>query len=333
METDQRKLQLSKTLSLATLAPAEFQRFRETGVMTFRSAMELFDRDFPGHYLRLVKRVRTSVVALIPPTQGIRATLSTTGISRVVIGAHVFQSEVVRRGPERVALSSPANATGLFELESQSELLFPFEGIGVDTLWELRLPRPANPFDFRTIADVLVTIEYSALESFEYAQQVIAALPAMLTADRAWSFRHQLADQWYDLHNPDQTSTPMTVRFTTGREDFPPGLDGVRIAQVAFYVARADGASFEVPVQGLTFAELGGAPVGGDSTTVDGVISTRRGNAGSWTAMIGKAPFGMWELSLPDTAEARSWFQRNLIQDIILLVTFSARTPPWPGVA
>ena len=46
--------------------------------------------------------------------------------------------------------------------------------------------------------------------------------------------------------------------------------------------------------------------------------------------MIGKAPFGMWELSLPDTAEVRSWLQGNLIQDIILLVTFSARTPPWP---
>jgi hypothetical protein len=333
LETNQRKLQLSKTLSLATLAPWEFQRFRETGVLTFRSGMELFDRDFPGHYLRLVKRVRTSVVALIPPTQGIRATLSTTGISRVVIGGNAFQSEVIRRGPERVALSSPVNATGLFELEPQPELLFPFESIGVDTVWELRLPRPANPFDFRTIADVLVTIEYSALESFEYAQQVIATLPSVLSADRSFSFRHQLADQWYDLHNPDQRATPMTVRFTTGREDFPPGVDGVRIAQVLLYVARAAGQSFEVPVQRLTFTEPAGAPVGGDSTTVDGVISTRRGNAGSWTAMIGKTPFGIWELSLPDTAEVRSWFRKGLIEDILFVVTFSARTPPWPGAA
>ena len=66
-DTDKRKLQLSKTISLARLAPIEFQQFRENGVMTFATPMELFDRDFPGHYLRLIKRVRTAIIALIPP--------------------------------------------------------------------------------------------------------------------------------------------------------------------------------------------------------------------------------------------------------------------------
>jgi hypothetical protein len=49
--------------------------------------------------------------------------------------------------------------------------------------------------------------------------------------------------------------------------------------------------------------------------------------------MIGKTPFGIWELSLPDTAEVRSWFRKGLIEDILFVVTFSARTPPWPGAA
>ena len=138
--------------------------------------MELFDRDFPGHYLRLIRRVRTSVIALIPPSQGIRATLSTTGTSRVVIGGDIFQTVVVNRGPESVALTSPRDATGLFELEPQPEMLLPFEGLGVDTTWELRMPKAANPFDYRTIADVLLTIEYTALNSFDYCQQVIQTL-------------------------------------------------------------------------------------------------------------------------------------------------------------
>ncbi|QBQ55195.1 hypothetical protein [Nitrosococcus wardiae] len=57
IETDKRKLQLTKTISLAALSPVEFQRFQEkTGVITFRTPQELFDRDFPGHYLRLIKR-------------------------------------------------------------------------------------------------------------------------------------------------------------------------------------------------------------------------------------------------------------------------------------
>ena len=57
-ETDKRKLQLTRTFSLARLAPIEFQLFRDTGAIVFATPTALFDRDFPGHYLRLVKRVR-----------------------------------------------------------------------------------------------------------------------------------------------------------------------------------------------------------------------------------------------------------------------------------
>jgi hypothetical protein len=228
-DTDKRKLQLTKIISLAQLAPAEFQRFRETGVMLFATPMELFDRDFPGHYLRLIKKVRTSVIALIPPIQGIHATLSTTSISRVVVAGDIFQTVIVRREPESVALSSPNNATGLFELEAQSEFLFPFEGMGVDAAWEFRMTKAANLFDYNTIADVLITIEYTALNSFDYRQQVIQPLNPNLNADRPFSFRNQFADQWYDLNNPDQTATPMKVRFQTVREDFPPNIDTLKI--------------------------------------------------------------------------------------------------------
>ena len=88
-ETNKRKLQLAQTFSLAQLFPAEFQRFRDTGSLPFATAMALFDRDFPGHYLRLIKRVRASVIALVPPTLGIRATLIGAGISRVVTGGYL----------------------------------------------------------------------------------------------------------------------------------------------------------------------------------------------------------------------------------------------------
>src|SRR6185436_8812146 len=126
----------------------EFQHFRQTGVFTFATSMDMFDRDFPGHYIRLIKRVRTSVIALIPPTAGIRATLSTRGISYAVIkGGDMYQRVPVQRGPELVALSSPRDATGLFELDTQSEMLLPFEGAGVETTWEFQMPRAANFFD------------------------------------------------------------------------------------------------------------------------------------------------------------------------------------------
>lgn len=328
-ETEERKLQLTKTISLVSLAPAEFQRFRETGVMTFATPMELFDRDFPGHYLRLIKRVRTSVIALIPPIGGIRATITTTGISRVVIGGDLFQPMIVRRDPETIALSSPREATGLFELEPQSEMLLPFEGMGVDTVWEFRLPKPANPFDFNTIADVLVTIEYTALNSFDYRQQVIQELDDTISADRPFSFRHQFADQWYDLHNAEQSATPMTVRFTTRQDDFPPNLENLHIQELILYFARKAGSTFEVNIDRLCFTDQDGAgPIGGEASSKDGVISTLTGGVGSWASIRGKTPFGEWELALRQ--DMQSQFENEEIEDILFVITYGGRTPEWP---
>ena len=60
-------------------------------------------------------------------------------------GEGVFQTAPVYREPELVALSSPTNASGLFELDQQSEMLLPFEGTGVDTSWERKCPRRPTP--------------------------------------------------------------------------------------------------------------------------------------------------------------------------------------------
>jgi peptidoglycan hydrolase-like protein with peptidoglycan-binding domain len=332
-KTDHRKLQLTKTFSLAHMAPAEFERFRQTGVMTFTTPMEIFDHDFPGHYLRLIKRVSSSVLALIPPIAGIHATFSTTGLSRVVIGSGgLFQQINARRLPESIALTSPVNATGLFELTPQTqEMMLPFEGMGVDTSWEFRMPKASNQFDYNTIADVLLTIEYTALDDFAYRQQVIRELDNSVSGDLPFSFHNQLPDQWYELHNPEQTDTPMVVRFETRRGDFPPNIEDLRIQHIILYFARSDGATFEVPVSHLHFTERESTgPIGGGATSNEGVISTRSGSAGSWMAMIGKAPAGIWELALPNTAEIRNRFKNGEIENILFVITYKGRTPDWP---
>jgi len=333
--TDGRRQQLTKTFSLARFAPVEFARFRETGVLVIGTPQSLFDRDFPGHYLRLVKRVRTSVIALIPPTDGIRATLSATGTSRVVIGGDTFRSVVVRRDPEIVGLTSPRDATGLFELvpDSQPELLLPFEGSGVDTAWRFELPKAANSFDYSTIADVLLTIEYTALNSFDYRQQVIQTLDQDLSLDRPFSFRQQFPDQWYDLNNPDQTPTPMVVRFKTTRGDFLPNIDYLKIQHLVLYFAPTNGQPVEIQGAKLLFKKQGDqTPVGGSADSIDGVISTRRANGGNWLPITGnKLPIGEWELALPTDETIKNIFRNEEIEDILFVITYSGRTPEWPA--
>ncbi|HEU4390026.1 MAG TPA: neuraminidase-like domain-containing protein, partial [Blastocatellia bacterium] len=51
-DTDRRKLHLTQTLSLSEIAAFELQQFRETGLLVFSTPTEMFDREFPGHYLR-----------------------------------------------------------------------------------------------------------------------------------------------------------------------------------------------------------------------------------------------------------------------------------------
>jgi len=331
-ETNRRKLQLAETFSLARLFPLEFQRFRETGRLPFATPMPLFDRGFPGHYLRLIKRVRISIIALIPPVQGVRATLIATGISRVVTGGDVFQTILVRRDPELIAFTSPSNATGLIELEPEAGMLLPFESMGIDTNWELQLPKAANPFDFRSVSDVLLTVEYTALQDFSYRRQVIQRLEDTVSAERVFSLRDHFADQWYALYNPDGAATPMTVNFSLTSKDFPPNVEELRIQQALLAVTRAEGRTFEIESARLMLTPQGETtPVGGEAPgTTDGLISTRRGNAGAWVPIIGRSPVGAWELTLPDTEEMRNRFKNEEIDDLLFVLTYEGRTEPWP---
>jgi hypothetical protein len=243
-------------------------------------------------------------------------------------------------------LSAPIGSTGVFEMEENSLMYLPFEGHGVDSTWELRLPRASNRLNFRTLADVLITFEYLALNSFDYGQQVVQNLKPTLEADRSFSFRHQFSDAWYDLHNPEvlEEQQRMVVQVTIGRDDFPSNLDRIRMKHVMLYVSRADGVREEVPVEHLKLIQAdGGEVLGGAARTIDGTISTRRGNGSTWLPLTGggagtggRAPFGTWELSLrnPNAAQAqqlRDWFGRDLIEDILLVISYAGQTPPWPA--
>ncbi|MDA0160165.1 FG-GAP-like repeat-containing protein [Solirubrobacter ginsenosidimutans] len=331
-DSNTRKLQLSKTFSLAQLVPLDFEQLRTTGVMTFNTPTGLFDYDFPGHYLRLIKRVSVSVAALTPPGQGIHATLSNTGVSRVVVGPDVFQTTVVRRQPETIALTSPIGSTGVFAFEAQSEFANPFESQGVDTTWELRMPKAGNFFDYTTLADVLLTIDYTALDSVDYRVQVTRQLDRRFVGDRAFSMRSDFADAWWDLHNPDQQPSPFATHFEIRREDFPPNLEDLEIAEVSLLFVAGTAVPTEAVPAGLKFTETGATTaIGGSATPVDHLVSTRRANGGSWRQIIGKIPAGRWDLTLVDSTETREWFEGDDLLDILIVVSYAGRTPAWPA--
>jgi hypothetical protein len=319
--TERRRLNLSQTFSLAREMPVEFLDFRRTGTLAFATPMSLFDSDFPGHYLRLIRRVRSSLVALVPPDRGIRATLYSNGISRVITGREgMFGEVIVRHDPSVVALTSPINATGVFELDVQSDLLLPFEGSGVDTTWELRLPRAANPIDFSSIVDVLFTIEYTALTDDDYRRQVVTRLNADRDrgADRVFSLAQDFPDAWYDLNNPPDAAHRQ-VTLTLRDLDFPLGVDNVGTAAITVRLAGKDA----VPDTTVTLHR--GAD-GGDALATGGLAGTRRG-AAAWLPLVGASPTGDWQVGF--TADADPLFTSGVLEDVVLVVSWTGRSPAW----
>jgi hypothetical protein len=331
-DTDRRKLHLTQTFPLSQIVAFELQLFRDTGVLTFATPEVLFDREFPGHYLRLIKRIRISLIALLPAMRGVRATLSASGVSRTVVARGSFSTVTLRREPESIAFTSPINATGLFELEPETGLLLPFEGMGVDTVWRLELPKAANPFDFRSIADVVLTVEYTALDSAEYRQHVIRELDRRFTGDRAFSLRNDYPDAWFDLNNPDtvEPDRRMTAVIPITTDDLPPHIEDLLVEHLTLFVLRKDSFTSELTVTSLSHTSGGQTSTGGEVHTTAGIVSTRRPGGAPWLTLVGANPVGNWELRLPDDAPTRSWFSEELIEDIVVVITLSGNTPAWP---
>ena len=47
--------------------------------------------------------------------------------------------------------------------------------------------------------------------------------------------------------------------------------------------------------------------------------------------LIGKSPVGEWELALPNSPAMRALFAGETVEDVMLVVTYSGRLPPWPS--
>ena len=343
LSTATRKREIEKTISLASIAPAEFQRFRETGVLDFETVSRGFERDFPGHYMRLIRNVSLSVIALVPPSEGIHATLSSPGISRVVVGPPFEEPSIVYRLPEAIALSSAFNATGLFELRVDDPMLLPFEGGGVATMWRLEMPKGANRFDYNTIFDVLFTIRYTALEDRSYREKVLADMGqdedgfVSTEALRYFSIRNEFPDQWYYFHNPviglepaayadpsgalngeGKPLPPYTMVVDLQEGDFLPNEDFRKIKKVTLAVQKSDKTQNEdarIPMI-LEFIRSSGS-----RTNANVELSGEKSSV-STQAMNGKRPYGKWILKVTDPPEGVdvSW-----LEDVLLIIEYKAK--------
>ena len=342
-DTDRRVLNLAQAFSLSRLMPIEFEQFRKTGALIFATPMSWFDEGFPGHYMRLIKRVRLTVAALIPPSQGIRATLVNNGLTRVVTGDSGYPTVVIRQDPEMVALTSPTLSTGVFELDMQSEMLLPFEGLGVDGTWFLELPQAANPIDFDSLVDVVLTIEYTARYSAELRERVVKAMPTTTSGVRTFSVRRDLPDTWYELANSSASTAAIVVDLV--RSNFPLGVTDVRVTEVSIASVMTNGGEGEFRSDLLISLVDGNKRKGAKLDSLGGIVSTRRSTGAKWhmddrdNPVIDELPIiesgeQKWSFSLADSevvgvASFLQMLQDGKVADILVNFTYEGQRFPW----
>lgn len=343
--SERRLLNLTQSFSLAGMMPSEFQEFRRSGNLTFTTPMQWFDEGFPGHYIRLIKRVRISVAALISPLQGIRATLSNSGFSRVVTGDPGFPLTTLHQDPQLIALSSAASGSGVFDLDTQADILYPFEGTGVDTTWYFELSPAGNFFNFASLFDVVISIDYTAKFSIELRDRVIKALPRSYAGDRAFSIKRELPDAWYEMVNSVADSVDFAISISDSA--FPPSLTSLRVSEVSVLARTTKGlpADFQATLV-ISLSNGGAVRKSGAAMAIEGLVSSRQASARSWHAqeiagqvvdVIDNLPAVtgqevLWKFELANEEGATSFLKQlraGEIDDVLVTMTLNGLRPSW----
>jgi hypothetical protein len=262
LEANRRTLELTKHISLASLAPEKLLALRMLGTCEDVELPEwLFDMDYPGHYMRRIKSVSISIPCVAGPYATIscklslqsskyrkNATLFTGGTpdenyredssdTDPVTGRFHYNTTPLSNSASitSIATSRGQNDSGMFELSFRDERYLPFEGEGAISSWLIELPAAYPQFDYNTISDVILHINYTAIDSDDLKSAATAYVTDVLTdmAEedgfmRLFSLRREFSNEWYAYASAftETSSIPMTIGlhpglfpyYTAGRE-------------------------------------------------------------------------------------------------------------------
>ncbi len=218
-----RDYELSKNISLALLDPLALEDLRSTGSCSIHLPEVLFDMDYPSHYFRRMKSVSITIPGIAGPYTTVAATLTLTKSS--LRTSDNYGTGSLQQEPsyiESIATSSAQNDSGVFELNFRDERYMPFENKGVVSEWTLELSDIVRQFDFTSISDVIMHMQYTAKEAgslfgaavkADFPNKLEAAFPAGNGLYYAVNLKHDLPNQWHEL----KTTGSATIRIPKNR--------------------------------------------------------------------------------------------------------------------
>lgn len=223
-ENNKREYELTKNISLRQLSPAALLTLKATGSCQVLVSEWLFDLDGPGHYMRRIKNVSLSIPSVTGPNTSVNCTLSLLR-SSLRKQPLLKDGEYARQGSEddrfsdyfgtiqSIVTSNSINDSGMFDTNLRDERFLPFEGAGAVSTWKLELPADHRQFDYNSISDVILHMQYTARQggtllddkAVEYINDQFETANASGLAVM-FSLSHDFPNEWH--------------QFVTGNTDF-----------------------------------------------------------------------------------------------------------------
>jgi hypothetical protein len=261
---NRRKLEIQHSFSLAQFAPDKLSDLRITGECSFSIPEWFFDLSYPGQYRRRLRAVRLTMPCVTGPYTNCGATLRLDG-SRIRLDAPTNTTDALAAPTTvppghtvSIATSRAQNDSGVFDFSTRDERYMPFEGAGAISDWTLSLPRTLRAFDYATISDAIVHLDYTADYDAELARRwdTAAGLVSLLSGDVNGQVplvrRFSLRDEFPDVFHRLTTSAPGTqVPLVLDERRFAAFLAGHELE------ARAASLAIVTPLEDLTGVVLG----------------------------------------------------------------------------
>jgi hypothetical protein len=244
-----REYELTKHISLSQLDASALQLLKTNRECWINLPEELFDMDYPGHYLRRVKTVSLTIPCVAGPYTTVSCTLTMTRNSvrinntsgglyprKMVPPLNGIPADDPRfrdavGSIQSIATSTAQNDDGLFELSFHDERYLPFEGAGAISQWHLQMPSGVMPFDFSTISDVILHLKYTARDGgdglrSDAATSLQTQVNSMLVSlkdtglTRMFSAKHEFPTEWYAFLNA-AAGADQVLTLNLTRDRFP----------------------------------------------------------------------------------------------------------------
>jgi len=316
-DQNKRELELTKPISLSQLDPVALLKLKTTGECWINLPEELFDMDYPGHYMRRVKSVSITIPCITGPytTVSCKLTMTNNSVRTSALSAG-DASQYPRKTNngmsiddprfkdavgtvQSIATSSAQNDSGLFELNFRDERYLPFEGAGAISMWHLELPsfKTIQQFNFDSISDVIIHLKYTARDGGDTlkasaATSLSTRINQMLVSTkdtglmRTFSAKNDLATEWYRFLNPVNATDDQVLTVNLDKTRFPLFVQNktIKIRSIEL-IADATAA----PINGLLVTPLPNAPAAINLTatgiygTMLSIVMDYNNDPGTWT--------------------------------------------------